>query len=447
MSNRKDSPEKLIAVQLLEAARERTASSSKPWDYGWCDESYRRSEDAALSYKPGLSVRLSRSGVEAFEAAVMALLKISSVADAYDKEEFWGVVGGLVGTLPLGGEPDDLRKLIESRLQRLVATTVAWVLFPVCHVASPSSVLEFGPLRIGSGKEIWASLPDETRAKLGDSPHYSSLWWYPTPAGPQESIVLCAYSTHRQLEQAFHDAQKAFDDLISLALMSEPDLDSLGLYSLRGDTHRPGVRGIKLDRHSLSEIAKRQDGVTKELAASVLTTGLLGPHVSHHWLGEDPFPLERLLGKPQRRERVGFLLGNESSVTKRLRAAARWHAKAYWADEMDDAVLALGIAFDLMLKERGNSPGRVHAERYAFLSAKPDERPERYRRFQGEYYAARSAVAHGGRTSASTAQFVRAMAADVRQVFLQVSEFAEVRGLKTEEEYDEMFEGLKWGRG
>jgi hypothetical protein len=142
---------------------------------------------------------------------------------------------------------------------------------------------------------------------------------------------------------------------------------------------------------------------------------------------------------------VSFLLSTTNTVTKRLRLAARWHAKAFWSDELDDAILALGIAFDVLLKEKSNSPGRVHADRFAFLAPRVTERRKRYKRFQGEYYAARSAVAHGGRSSAADGHFVRLMAADARQTFAQLLAAVQARSIKNEDEYDRMFDALKWG--
>ncbi|HEX4961974.1 MAG TPA: hypothetical protein VF173_14125 [Thermoanaerobaculia bacterium] len=434
-----------IAEGLLQAALGRELSSQKAWDYGWCLEEHRRSSEAALTHDETHSVVLTTGAVAALEAATIALLRQPAVVNLYDPEEFWSIVAGLIGTLPLDLDESGLKPLIDARLQRLLSPPPATVLFPVSHIAMPSGCLQIGPLKIGAAKSVWASLPESVQKDIAEKTSLADIWWGEALEGSPNDLILCAYTTRSQLGRAYHDAAEDFDDLVSLALMFEANLDELELYSLRGDVYRPGVRGIKTDRHALGEAVARDSKLGRELAATILTTGIFGPSTSLHWLGESTFPLERLLAVNAIRERATFLLSTSTSVTRRLRLAARWHAKAHWSTEIDDAVLALGISFDVLLKEKGNSPGRVHAERFAFLVPDPEERRRRYKRFQGEYYAARSAVAHGGRSSATDAAFVRRMAADVRAIFYRLVDHVQTRAIQTDAEYDTLFDELKWG--
>jgi hypothetical protein len=139
------------------------------------------------------------------------------------------------------------------------------------------------------------------------------------------------------------------------------------------------------------------------------------------------------------------VLAGRSKVNRRLQIAARWHAKAYWSLEPEDAILALGIAFDSLLSEARPSPGRVLAERFAFLASAPKERPGRYRLFMNEYYAARSSVAHGAGKRAISAAFERKMAADLRVTIRQIAQLICSSAVESEEAYSQMFDNMKWG--
>jgi hypothetical protein len=112
---------------------------------------------------------------------------------------------------------------------------------------------------------------------------------------------------------------------------------------------------------------------------------------------------------------------------------------------VSDAVLALGISFDSMLSEQGPTPGRIIAERFALLHPDSNLRAARYHKFQKDFYSARSSVAHGAKKKCIDAAFVRSMASEARGAFRRIIELARIRNVKTEEEYDLMFDHLKWG--
>ena len=102
------------------------------------------------------------------------------------------------------------------------------------------------------------------------------------PSDANAPPVLLAYFGRSQLTRSIKEAQDLFQTLIDLALMLEPDLASRSLHSLRGDSHRPGVRGLVIDRQSVMALSKSQPEINRELSADILTNGLFGQRLTHH---------------------------------------------------------------------------------------------------------------------------------------------------------------------
>lgn len=430
---------------LLMAAKSRETSPDEPWDYGWASMEYRRSATASLTHDEKQAVRLSPDGVRNLEVAMDKLLRVPKMQVAYDADELWSIVGSMIATLPMGTREEDLQTMIRNRLEQLRAPPQAVVQFAVCHVKPIDDCLVLGSMRLGSLAAVHDSLADiakpDALAKLREIAASDVA----ARGDAEPKHVYCVYVTQTQRDRARREAEASFEDAVAIALMLEPNLDDKGLYSLRGDSYRPGIDGLKVDRHVLGNVLKNRPELGIHVAASISVVGLGGVSTSHAWFGEDPFPLGDLLEEPERRAVASYLLSSMDPVPRRLRLAARWHAKAHWSAEVDDAVIALGISFDVMLREQGNSPGRVHAERYAFLDEQPDERRRRYKQFYGEYYAARSAIVHGGRTGTTDGAMVRQMASDARQLFARLASEIRTRNIRTEKELDAMFEALKWG--
>jgi hypothetical protein len=437
-----------IVDLLVRTAQGRGVTTAEPWNYGWSDEGYRRSVTAAMTHDLGRSVKLQPTAVDSFERAVDALLKIQDVRQRYQIEEFWGAMASLVGGLPFAATPEELATVVERRIKRIIDPPDSLVVFPVANVARPESMIDVGPILLGPFGEQFA---ERLRQNIGRSvllPMPQQPWWMsPTEQGPdlpQPSPVLLAYTTRTQLDRAIENAGEAFEDLISLALMMQLDLDALSLYSLRGDANRPGIRGLVVDRQAFEKAAESDANVSREHGSQILVDGVFGQTMTVHWYSEKPFPLEQLLptGKLSVAER---LVVGTAAVHHRLRTAARWHAKAHWSADLADAVLALGICFDAMLSETGPSPGRVLSERFALLDPDRSQRRLRYRQFQSEYYPARSTVAHGAKSQSHDAAFVRGMAQSARWVFDRIVRITEMNGAASEAEYNDMYENLKWG--
>jgi hypothetical protein len=450
-----------IVNLLVNAALGRSVTMSEPWDYGWSIENYRRSPSAAMAHDRNKGVSLRPEAVAAFEQASTALLRISAIRDRYDPEEFWSVVASLVGTLPMDASRDTLQARITDRVNRLVNPSDSHVLLPLANVASTEGSLEIGPMLIGHWEKAFEERFPSVRAS-GEAagaaasatggetadPEVGRPWWASPSVREAPDVpppLLLAHQSRFQLGRAIREAESAFEDLVAVALMLEPDLEALSLYGLRGSTHRPGTKGLVIDRASLARAAGKNPTIQRELGAETLVSSIFGQTRTIRWYGESPFPLQQLLKDKERRVVSERILDASTKVYQRLRLAARWHAKAYWASEPEDGVLALGICFDSMLTEKGPTPGRVLAERFAFLAPDPDVRWSRYRLFMNEFYPARSTVAHGAKGTSLDGAFVRRMAKEARLVFRRLLQLSEAGSVRTEKDLENMYATIKWG--
>lgn len=427
-------------VQCFRAAASgREWSQQKPWEYGWSQPSYRRSASASLPHNSDRAVSLDSAAVAAFEEGTEALLRLPAVIDRYDVDEFWALMASLVGRLPMTVPPEHIERQIES----VLTAPESLVVMPLANVEPFQGSFVIGPLTIGQFRSLEERIRDKVRsAEPGQTA--TAMWWMSADDAGAPAPVTLAYRTEAQRGRAVREAEDAFDDAIAIAAALEPDLDALALYSLRGDTNRPGVRGLTIDRPTLADLGRSSPRIRRELSSDALICDGGGNSLHHRWFAESPFPVERLMREHVRRQIVERILSGGTVLHRRLRLAARWHAKAHWALDVDDAVLALGIALESMLSEKGPSPGRVLAERYALLVQDPMARRARYREFQGEFYPARSSVAHGAKRTSIGVDFVRRLAREVRSTFAMVAEVTHARRIDTEEDYDEFFASLKW---
>ena len=127
------------------------------------------------------------------------------------------------------------------------------------------------------------------------------------------------------------DAEQTLEDLVSIAMMLQPDLNALSLFSLRGDVNRPGIRGLVIDRTSLVEASQSAPQLEREIASPVYLDGVLNPTLTFRWYSADPFPLEKILNLSETRQAAEKILLGHTAIHKRLRVAARWYGKAHWA--------------------------------------------------------------------------------------------------------------------
>lgn len=155
--------------------------------------------------------------------------------------------------------------------------------------------------------------------------------------------------------------------------------------------------------------------------------------------------MQQLLEIPELVKALEKTLDSQVGVASRIRLAARWYAESFWARDLDDSVLALGVSLDALIGSKSGLPGRVMRNRYALLDAAPSSRPERARRYD-EIYGVRSAVAHGG-TSARISEhnFVRGIEKDITWVAWRLFEAEQAFGQELVGDLDRFFDQLRWG--
>lgn len=410
----------------------------EPWVYGWVDADYRHSGKAAIatSYGP---VSFTVEGISALEAAVNELWKSPAIQRRWYLEDLWPVCASLVASL-IEAPSNEVAQLIAESLNSIQSPSQTMVSFALANVRWQAAPLLIAGLVVGRVDERWRAELDKSAQGRPVPPQDDKyLWWLRKDA----DVIGSAGWFDEQLHKAIEVAEFRFETLMSVALVCVSDLAEMGLYSGRGATHRPGVRGLVIDRGSLKLLAEQVPEVSHELAAATFVAGAFGRQPIFRWFGEDPLPLDDLLKTRVVRERVEKAALAVDSAWRRLATAARWHAKAFWADELSDTALACGIGFDALLAERGGSPGRVLAERFALLEPRLDQRRERAKQFS-KLYELRSAVAHGSSKS-TTAVEVRSMAADLRWASVRYMDLIELNSVRTEDDHREMFDRLKWG--
>ncbi|MFJ3379616.1 hypothetical protein ACIPJ2_04370 [Curtobacterium sp. NPDC090217] len=255
--------------------------------------------------------------------------------------------------------------------------------------------------------------------------------------------VVATSTTDRQGELATQDFERTFEDLIGLTLMLADDLGTHGVYSLRGATNRPGIRGVDLDRSAIVELLA--DHGSAELGASVLTITGWSSGNNFRWYSADPLPLDRILGADLRVV-IDDLMTAPDAIAQRLRVAARWYARAFWAEAQDDSALAVSVALDSMLTGKDAVPGAVSKSRFALLERDPAARGGRFERYEAVYQV-RSAIAHGGDATRRLAQIggARSMLEDAHWVAMKL---LELRGISTpadEKQFRELWAAVQWG--
>jgi hypothetical protein len=431
-------PLDLVALLEQAATHVTLAAGRQPWQRGWFLEDYRHSSAAALAGPAG-PVTIGDEGIPPYEQAVERLLKEPAVQQRWSCEQVWGIVADLVVNASMG----HAGAVLAAGLAALRDAPATLVVLPVSNVLWRRAPLPFDDAVLGCAD---SRLVDAIEARTAGRVGLQSGQLGPSTSHLEDSAeppVLFAAWCEGQAELAVSQARRRLGGVLDLSLLLEPDPAALGLHSLRGSANRPGVRGVDLHRPAL-EACLARSGRADELAAQVMLVDGSGAHELTHWYNTDPLPLDRLLEADERIETVSSCLTRGTAAARRLSVAARWYAKAHWAEELDDAVLALGIALDALVGSRSALPGRAMRERFALLEPKRTSRPSRARWFN-EVYRVRSAIAHGGRSSSLDASFVRNAAAEVVWAAYRILALERAFEPGSEAEFDEVFESLRWG--
>ncbi|MBM9620586.1 HEPN domain-containing protein [Streptomyces zhihengii] len=430
---------KATELTLAAAAEVRSPGNPEPWDYGWCVETYRHSRQASIS-SPNGPVSLSEEGVMKLEELHELLAKQAQVRDRWSLEELWGYLATLVTSVHATKEREDKAR---EFLACIIYTEPSLVVFPVSNVA-----WEGAPLRIGK-KNVIGNLNDafvEEVQQLGGRAqnHKAQVGSYINQLKHRQPRVGFAALVPGQRGMARSQAERNLQLVVDLTMLLVTEKSERNLWSLRGDTNRPGVRGITLDR-KVVEVGLRESGDDVELYSSPLLIDALGRHGGVSWRSEDPIPLMDLLQGDFLRSAVERCLIQENSFLRRLHVAARWFAESYWASAQDDAALAAGVALDALLGSKSALPGRAMKERYALLEEDPGIRSKRAKEYE-EIYAVRSVVAHGGETrKLSEGNFLRDMQDSVTWAAWRLLEAHSTFSVSTEKELESLLEDLRWG--
>lgn len=434
-----------IEILLVEAAAQLVPAPGRtPWVNGWGISEHRNSEDAALPSAGG-SVTLTGPGLVSYENAVKRLQNEPAVCERWAVDELWGVVAlVLVGA----SESASAIEVVRLQLARLRCAKPTLVLLLVANISWTATPLVMADTVLGQvGDPLLRAIEDAAHDRQSATAdvldRVAKKHAAPICAISSEAIVLATWCPG-QSRLAVQQAESRLHDLIDVALLLEVDPGSLGLYSLRGATNRPGVRGVTVDRAALDALFTAS-GAQAELAAevAVIGNGQIGWHVG--WHSTEPVPLDRLLADTHRRRLLARCMADQSPIARRLRVAARWYADAHWATNYDDAALALGVALDALIGSQSGLPGRAMRERFALLEPNAACRAARSRRY-AEIFAARSAVAHGGSANKIREHgFVRDVAAEVVWTAHRLLALDALCAPVTEQQLDENFEELRWG--
>ncbi|KQP67816.1 hypothetical protein ASF40_20000 [Microbacterium sp. Leaf288] len=370
--------------------------------------------------------------------AVEELLRDPRVRAKWRDDDVWTVALSLIGVASTRPEID-----LELAAKRIVAPTPVRQFGALANMTWESNPSTIGTVTLatmgsdGDAERLSSHLGLSGAASQALSSHAEQLT---REFGP---YVVASVVSARQERLAHDDFLRSFDDLIGLTLLFSSELERHGIVSGRGATNRPGIRGLALDRDALGKLLSEKGA--GELGARVLSIGDWGARNSFHWYSANSMPLDSLLDS-RGRALVGDLLEGTDAIAQRLRVAARWYARAFWADADEDAALAVSVALDSLLTGKEAVPGAVSKGRFALLEREPARRAERFERYD-EVYRVRSAIAHGGDASRRLQSIggSRSMLADARWVARRLLELRTVAAPETDSDLRDAWNGLQWG--
>jgi hypothetical protein len=128
------------------------APDREPWDRGWCLESYRQSEDAALSSPEG-PVTLTSQGIKTYKDAVTKLLHENKIRDRWEDEEFWGLVAVTVVVAASQLAVEDRLAYVEDEIDYLRNCGKALTVQLVANVTWGRAPLLLGAAVIGNAND------------------------------------------------------------------------------------------------------------------------------------------------------------------------------------------------------------------------------------------------------------------------------------------------------
>jgi hypothetical protein len=385
-------------------------------------------------------------GIVAYEAAVTRLLRDRKVSARWEADELWGMVAASVVVAASELAEDERLSYVEDRMEYIRNASKALTVQLIANVVWDRAPLALGVAVIGNADEGLQSFINSSAH--GRIQPEDKLWrrWVdivvkPRTAEHSAAPVAIACWTVGQNELAFGETERQLRNIVDLALLLERDLVGHKIYR-RGDTNRPGIRGLVLDRGAIGHNLKKDAAI--ELATTQFTVTSEGGSRSVHWFSAEPLPLGALLDQDYLLEAVQSCL-KDDPISSRVRVAARWFAEAHYTLADDDAALALGVAMDSLLTGKSNLPGSAMADRVAMLAEDPIDRPNLVEKYL-ELYQVRSSVAHGGRSSKlNDPEFIEQFRSFVHWIAWRSLALRDKFSVTSEGEMDALFNDLRWG--
>lgn len=428
---------KIVAALQIAIENVRASEADPRVGWAWMIDDYRTSLTRAF-HGQGESLTLTDEGVQALTEAMNELVRDRQTRLRWKEEDLWTLVLSLLAAAS-GTAMVQLDQAVKRILNPVAVRTAA----AIANVTWNDEPATFGDLVIGSvqneteAEALARHVGLDTRERSAFVDHSLQL------LNEYGAYVAVTATSHRQGERAYEDFERVVEDLIGLILLFSDRLEEFGVYSMRGATNRPGVRGISLDRVALGE-QLREKGAG-ELGARILTIDGWSTGNRFRWQSADPMPLSQLLDA-NLRPHVCDLLFAKDAIAQRVRVAARWYARAFWADAEDDAALTVSVALDSLLTGKEALPGAVSKGRFALLERVATDRDSRLRRYD-EVYKVRNAIAHGGDGSSSLAKIggARSMLLDARWVAERLVELRRIRTPNSENELRDVWSAVQWG--
>lgn len=420
------------------------APDREPWTYGWCVEGYRHSEAAALPSSKG-PVTLSGEGIASWEKAVEALLGHSQIKDRWDSEEFWGLLASLVIA---ASERKNSSAFLKKNISLMRTIGRSLNINLIANVAWGQAPLNFGNIIIGDADTAFLEFVNRNAGKRPSVSDEAGNDWLKEQVevridakdGIRPVAIACWTVGHNRL--ADRETERQLRNLLDLTLLLERDLKGHKVYR-RGETNRPGIRGLALDRGAVERGltgSARLELASMPLHFSAFVSGRTG--VS--WYGSEPVPFGELIDQEYLYKAVMSCL-KQDPITNRIQVAARWFAEAHYTNAEDDAALALGVAMDSLLSGQRALPGSAMADRFALLSDDSGERRELGKAYL-EFYGVRSSIAHGGRSSRlDRSAFINDYQASVHWAAWRFLALRDTFTPSSEKDVDSLFDDLRWG--
>jgi Apea-like HEPN len=385
-------------VTLLTSASSQIvpARGRKPWVYGWAFSEYRHSDRAALQGRSGV-VTFSDSGIAALEKAATRLLKEQKIRDRWEAEPFWGM---LASAIVAASELTDAEDYINSYLSEIRTVGPTLTIQLIANATWDREPMSLGNVVIGDANMSFIEYVNAHAKKRTTVEHETAEKWLAKDVQPRMAygrhtpVPAMACWTIGQRDLARGESQRQLRNVVDLTVLLEHDLKSHGVYH-RGDTNRPGIRGIALDRGAIEEGLLAPAKI--ELGSSPLIVSPRGPERGLSWFSAEPLPLGAMLSQAYLSEAVESSL-HIDPISNRIRVAARWFSDAHYTLDNDDAALALGVALDALLCGQRPLPGSAMADRFALLAPDPKQRRALVTEYL-KFYGVRSSVAHGSQSS------------------------------------------------